>query len=56
MKTEALLFLIVGLVLCIIGTIYATDWLSVLLWIGGFVIILFSIAIIFPQKKGVSIE
>lgn len=56
MKTEGLIFLIIGIALCIIGTICATDWTLVGMWIGGFIMIVVSVAIMFPQKKGVSIE
>ncbi|MFA6258246.1 MAG: hypothetical protein WCX79_00940 [Candidatus Paceibacterota bacterium] len=56
MKVEGLIFLIVGISLCIIGTLYATDWALVGMWIGGFIVILVSVAIMFPQKKEVSVE
>ena len=56
MKSEGLIFLIIGIALCIIGMIYATDWALVGTWVGGFVMIIVSIAIMFPQRKGMSIE
>ena len=56
MRTEGLIFLIIGIALCIIGMIYATDWALVGTWVGGFIMIVVSIAIMFPQTNGVSIE
>ena len=56
MKSEGSIFLIMGIALCIIGLIYATDWALVGTWVGGFIMIVVSIAIMFPQTKGVSIE
>ena len=56
MKTEGLIFLIIGLALCIIGTIYTTDWTLVGMWVGGFIVVVVSVAIMFPQQKGVGIE
>lgn len=55
MRTEGLIFLIIGIALCIIGMIYATDWALVGTWVGGFIMIVVSIAIMFPQKRGVDI-
>ena len=56
MRTEGLIFLIVGIALCILGLIYTTEWTLVGTWVGGFVMIVVSIVIMFPQTKGVSIE
>jgi hypothetical protein len=56
MKTEGLIFLIIGIVLCIVGILYATDWALVGTWVGGFIMIIVSVAIMFPQNKGVGIE
>ncbi len=56
MKTEGLIFLIIGIMLCIVGILYATDWALVGTWVGGFIMIIVSVAIMFPQNKGVSIE
>jgi membrane-bound ClpP family serine protease len=56
MKLEGLIFLIIGIVLCVIGTLYTTDWALVGTWVGGFIMIVVSVAIIFPQNKGVSVE
>jgi hypothetical protein len=56
MKSEGLIFLIIGIALCVVGMIYATDWALIGMWVGGFIMIIISIAIMFPQKKGVSIE
>ena len=55
MRLEGSIFLIIGIILCIIG-IYLTEWLTVLLWIGGLLMIIISVAIMFPQKKGLGIE
>ena len=56
MKAEGLIFLIIGVILCVIGTIYATDWILIGMWIGGFIMIVVSVSIMFPQNKGVNIE
>jgi len=56
MKIEGLIFLILGIILCVVGTIYTTDWALAGIWIGGFIMIIISAAIIFPRKEGVSIE
>jgi hypothetical protein len=56
MKLEGLIFLIIGIVLCLVGTIYTTDWALVGFWVGGFLMVIVSVAIMFPQNKGVSIE
>jgi len=56
MKTEGLIFLIIGVVLCVIGTLYATDWALIGMWVGGFIAIVVSVAVMFPQNKEVSIE
>lgn len=55
MRVEGLIFLVVGIALCIIGMIYATDWILVGTWIGGFIMIVVSITVMFPQNKGVNI-
>ena len=56
MRVEGLIFLIVGIALCIIGMIYATDWALVGTWVGGAIMIVVSVAVMFPKTKGVSIE
>lgn len=56
MRAEGLIFLLVGIVLCIIGMIYTTDWALVGTWVGGFIMIVVSIAVMFPKTKGVSVE
>ncbi len=56
MRMEGLIFLVLGAIICIIGILYATDWALVGSWIGGFIMIVISIAIMFPQKRGVNIE
>jgi hypothetical protein len=56
MKLEGLIFLIPGIMLCIFGMIYATDWALIGMWVGGFIVIVVSVAIMFPQRKEVSIE
>ena len=56
MRIEGLIFLIIGIALCIIGMIYATDWALVGTWVGGFIMIVVSITVMFPQTKGVGIE
>lgn len=56
MKLEGLIFLIVGIALCIIGIIYTTDWALIGMWIGGFIMIVVSVAVMFPQKKEVNVE
>jgi hypothetical protein len=56
MRMEGLIFLIIGIALCIIGMIYATEWTLVGTWVGGFVMIVVSIAVMFPQTKGASVE
>ena len=56
MKVEGLIFLIIRIVLCIIGTIYATDWALIGMWIGGFIMMVISVAVMFPQKREASIE
>jgi hypothetical protein len=56
MKSEGLIFLIIGIALCVIGMLYATDWALVGTWVGGFIMIIVSVAIMFPQNKGVSVE
>jgi membrane-bound ClpP family serine protease len=56
MNIEGLIFLVIGVILCVIGAIYATDWMLVGMWVGGFIMILVSVVIMFPQRKGVSIE
>ena len=56
MKVEGLIFLIIGIVLCIIGTIYATYWALIGMWIGGFIMMVISVAVMFPQKREASIE
>lgn len=56
MKAEGLIFSLIGIALCIVGTIYATDWALIGMWIGGFIMIVVSVAVMFPQKKEVNIE
>ena len=56
MRIEGLIFLIIGIALCIIGMVYNTDWIVASAWIGGLFMILISVVIMFPQKKGVNIE
>jgi hypothetical protein len=55
MRIEGLIFLIIGIALCIIGTIYAKDWTLVGTWVGGAIMVIVSIAVMFPQNKGVNI-
>jgi hypothetical protein len=56
MKSIGLIFLILGIMLCIVGTIYTTDWTLIGFWIGGFLMVIVSVAIMFPRRKGMSIE
>jgi hypothetical protein len=56
MRLEGLIFLIVGVILCVVGLLYTTDLALVAIWMGGSIMIIVSIAIMFPQNKGVSIE
>lgn len=56
MRAEGLIFLIMGIILCIIGMIYATDWALVGTWVGGFIMIVVSIAVMFPQTNSGGIE
>jgi len=56
MKLIGSIFLILGVILCIVGTIYTTDWTLIGFWIGGFLMVIVSVAIMFPQRKGVIIE
>ena len=56
MKPEGLIFLVIGIALIIMGMIYTTNWDMILIWICGFIMVIVSIAITFPQKKGVNIE
>jgi hypothetical protein len=55
MNTMGLIFLIMGIIICAVGMIYATDWTLVGTWVGGAIMIVVSIAVMFPQNKGVNI-
>lgn len=55
MNAMGLIFLIIGVVICAVGMIYTTDWTLVGTWVSGAVMVVVSIAVMFPQNKGVNI-
>lgn len=55
MNALGLIFLIIGIVICVVGMIYATDLILVGTWVMGAIMVVVSIAVMFPQNKGVNI-
>ena len=56
MKAEGLIFLIIGIAICLLGLVYTVDWALVGAWMGGFLMILISVVVMFPQRRGMGIE
>lgn len=55
MNVMGLIFLITGIVICAVGMIYTKDFTLVGAWIGGAIMVVVSIAVMFPKNKGVNI-
>lgn len=49
----ALLAFMSGVVLCIVGSVYAMGNISIIFWVGGFILVAVSVAVAFPGKTNV---
>lgn len=50
MKFEGLIFFIAGIILCVVGWVYSSGYLTIASFLGGLVLVIVSMTVMFPNN------